>query len=287
MTDFHVPAKVVANCEKSAERSAWLAQLPDVVRELEQRWALLLEAPFEGENSCAWVAPGMRGGREPVVLKVQMPHAECRDEAAGLAVWGGEGAVRLLDRDSGEGALLLERCVPGTHLRAQPEEEQDRVIAGLLRRLWVTPDDGSRFRPLSRMVNEWSCESEAFEGAWPDIGLMQEGLAMYRALLSEPADEVLLATDLHAGNVLRAEREPWLMIDPKPYLGDPAYDATQHLLNCTERLATDPGATINGFADLLELDVERIRRWVFARLATAAWGDLGRNHELARRVLGA
>ena len=42
---------------------------------------------------------------------------------------------------------------------------------------------------------------------------------------------MLLHTDLHAGNVLAAEREPWLAIDPKPYVGDPAYDVTQHIFN--------------------------------------------------------
>jgi streptomycin 6-kinase len=34
---------------------------------------------------------------------------------------------------------------------------------------------------------------------------------------------VVISTDLHAGNVLGAEREPWLAIDPKPFVGDPAY----------------------------------------------------------------
>jgi streptomycin 6-kinase len=62
---------------------------------------------------------------------------------------------------------------------------------------------------------------------------------------------VLLATDLHAGNVLRARREPWRVIDPKPFVGDPAYDATQHLRNCGVRLRSDPDGTIRRFADLL------------------------------------
>ena len=53
---------------------------------------------------------------------------------------------------------------------------------------------------------------------------------------------MLLATDLHAANVLRAEREPWLVIDPKPFIGDPAFDATQHLFNCRARLHADPAA---------------------------------------------
>ena len=81
---------------------------------------------------------------------------------------------------------------------------------------------------------------------------------------------MLLATDLHAGNVLRSEREPWLVIDPKPFVGDPAYDVTQHLFNCDVRLRSDPNGTIRRIADLLALDQERVRLWMFARAAGSA-----------------
>jgi streptomycin 6-kinase len=86
----------------------------------------------------------------------------------------------------------------------------------------------------------------------------------------------LLATDLHAGNVLRAQREPWLVIDPKPFIGDRAYDATQHLFNCMERMLASPAATIRRFADLLEVDHERVRLWMFARASAEprdVWND--------------
>jgi streptomycin 6-kinase len=99
---------------------------------------------------------------------------------------------------------------------------------------------------------------------------------VFEALIREPADEgVVLATDLHAGNVLAAVREPWLVIDPKPFVGDPAYDATQHLLNCRERLRKDPLGTVRRVADLLEVDSQRVRRWLFARLAACPsnWSD--------------
>lgn len=90
------------------------------------------------------------------------------------------------------------------------------------------------------------------------------------------SDDVLLATDLHAGNVLRAQREPWLVIDPKPFVGDRVYDATQHLFNCTGRIHTAPDAAIRRFADLLEVDHERVRLWMFARAAAEprdTWSD--------------
>jgi streptomycin 6-kinase len=72
-------------------------------------------------------------------------------------------------------------------------------------------------------------------------------------------------TDLHAGNVLAAGREPWLAIDPKPYVGDPTYDPLQHMLNCSERLQADPHGLVRRMADLLDLDADRLVRWTFAR----------------------
>jgi streptomycin 6-kinase len=90
---------------------------------------------------------------------------------------------------------------------------------------------------------------------------------MYRRLLESQPPAVLVATDLHAGNVLRAQREPWLVIDPKPFVGDPAYDATQHLLNCEDRLSADPLGTMERYAGLLGLGTDRVGCWLFARLA--------------------
>ena len=95
-----------------------------------------------------------------------------------------------------------------------------------------------------------------------------------------------LATDLHAGNVLRAQREPWLVIDPKPFAGDRPYDATQHLMNCKAKLRSDPEGTVRRFADLLELDHRRIRLWLFARAAAEPRDDWanGEGRELARII---
>src|SRR5262245_35937624 len=161
---------------------------------------------------------------------------ESEQEADGLRFWNGDGAVRLLDADPKSGALLLERCEPGTPLNALPEPEQDVVLAGLLRRLWRVPPSPHPVRPLSWMLNPWVAAALATRR---DAGLIREGAHVFDELSRTAPQSVLLATDLHAGNVLRAQREPWLAIDPKPFLGDPAYDATQHLLNCPARMHTD------------------------------------------------
>jgi streptomycin 6-kinase len=136
------------------------------------------------------------------------------------------------------------------------------------------------------MTAYWSEETLAAAERWHDPGLVREGLSLFRELPRTAPAEVLLATDLHAGNVLQAQREPWLVIDPKPFVGDPAYDATQHLLNCKTRLRSDPDGTIRRVADLLGVDYERVRLWTFARCAAEPrhnWKD-NRMLELAQAI---
>jgi streptomycin 6-kinase len=259
------------------EVAAWLEGLDETIRRLEARWSLTLGTPFGGA-SCAWVAPAWLPNGTSAVLKIGMPHFEAEHEIDGLRFWDGDPTVQLLNADDQTGAMLLERCIPGTALRELPECEQDLVISGLLRRLWRLPASPHRFRRLSELMAYWSEETQTDEEHWHEPALVREGLSLFRELpLNAPA-EVLLATDLHAGNVLRSEREPWLAIDPKPFVGDPAYDATQHLFNCTERLLSDPKGTIHRIADLLGVDYERVRLWTFAR-AVAEPRDDWRNGE--------
>jgi streptomycin 6-kinase len=210
------------------------------------------------------------------ILKLGMPHMEGEHEIQALRFWQGNPTVHLLEADEEHNAMLLERCEPGTVLRHLPEPEQDVIIAGLLRRLWRMPIAPHPFRPLAEMTALWASETIADSSRWPDTGLVQVGLQLFEELPRTASKHVLLATDLHAGNVLQAQREPWLVIDPKPFVGDPAYDATQHLFNCEERMRTDPDTTIRRFADLLEIDHERVRLWMFARSAAESrdsWDD--------------
>lgn len=285
--DFTVPHRLAESCRKIPERGAWLAQLLDVIHDLEERWALTLGSPFDGQDvSCAWVAPATFPDGRAAVLKLSMPHMEGEDEIAGLRFWSGDPTVRLFKADDSLGAMLLERCEPGTPLRSLPESRQDGIIAQLLSRLWRLPASGHRFRPLSALTAYWSEETLASADRWTDPGLVREGLELFKELPRKPPEEVLLATDLHAGNVLLAQREPWLVIDPKPFVGDPAFDATQHLFNCKARLKSNPDETIRRFADLLGVDEARVRLWMFARSAAEPrddWED-ARLPELARTL---
>jgi streptomycin 6-kinase len=273
MGDLPLPVNLVESTNRDPDlgRREWLSRLPETVRALADRWSLRLGEPYQPGGVCSWVAPVQDGTGRDLVLKVGWRHYESDDEAAGLRVWGGRGTVLLYDshRTDTTGALLLERCRPGTTLAAAaPEPEQDAVVADLLRQLWSAPTDGYPFRPLQQMCDAWADEFEEKLAAAPDAvdpGLARTGMALFRSLPATADREAVLCTDLHAQNILAATREPWLVIDPKPYVGDPTYDVLQHFLNCPERLVADPTGLIRRMADLAGLDVDRLTAWTFAR----------------------
>lgn len=276
MATIRIPPTLQEACADGS-RDDWLERLPGVVAALQDRWSLEIADPFEPGGQCAWVAPARRASGADVVLKIAWPHPESEHEAAGLALWDGNGTVRLLEATTvgDTPALLLERCVPGTTLaHVAGPDDCDAVVAGLLQRLWREPPPGPAVRPLQQMCDEWAAGAERRPEAATvaDPGLIRAGLSLFRSLPASADREVVLFTDLHSENVLAAEREPWLAIDPKPYVGDPTYDVLQHMLN-VPRLRADPEGLILRMADLAGLEPARLRLWSFARCAVAAVDD--------------
>jgi streptomycin 6-kinase len=271
---FVIPGDL-ARAAAAEGRDDWLAALPPLVTRIAADWRIEVGAPFLPGGATAWVAPAQGDTGKDFALKVGWPHPEAAHEADGLRTWDGAGAVRLyrVTELAEATVLLLERCRPGTQLRARPAGEHDLVIAGLLRRLWVKPPPSHGFRPLSDMCDYWASRYEQrspAERACLKAPLATEGIRLLRDLPRAGGDALLLHTDLHAGNVLAAEREPWLAIDPKPYVGDPAYDVTQHIFNGVFLEGADAGALAARMAGLLDLDLSRILLWLFARAVEAS-----------------
>ena len=283
MAVFRVPRYLAETASREDGLREWIAGLPGIVGDLAGRWSLSVGKPFQPGGQCSWTAPATGPDGAELVLKVafRFPGGEERDEAAGLRVWDGQGAVRLQAACESDSmyALLLERCMPGTPLgQVLPEHEQDQVVARLLRRLWAQPHAGCAFRPLTQMCQAWA---DAFEAEYAaagadsrvDPGLARAAIALFRELPTTADSQVLLCTDLHGDNILAARREPWLVIDPKPYVGDPAYDVLQHMLNCEGRLAANPAALADRMAGLADIDAIRVRQWLFARSVQESLGS--------------
>ena len=215
----------------------------------------------------------MSAGHGDVVLKVGWVHDEARDEAAGLRAWDGHGAVRLLAAIAvGEtSALLLERATPGTPLSAAGRAGAGRVLAGLLRRLWVDPGADHPFRPLHVMCDAWIEEARPGLGHL-DPGLVRDGLALFRDLPRRRDRPGPAGHGPARGERPRRPPGAVAVIDPKPYVGDPAYDVVQHLLNDPLRLTADPRGFARRMADLAGVDADRVVAWLFARcVVEAAW----------------
>jgi streptomycin 6-kinase len=286
VADLRIPARLAESAarEPSGRQRAWIATLPGRVADFAERWSLVVGEPYEPGGVAAWVAPARKGNAD-LVLKVAWRHYESEHEAEGLRAWNGNGAARLhasFIYDDETIGLLLERCVPGTTLESRDGLEQDEVVAGLLHRLWIEPATTHPFRPLQKLCDDWA---DAFERKRSplDPGLARTGIALFRILPASADRNVLLCTDLHAQNVLAAQREPWLVIDPKPYIGDPTYDPVQHMLNRVDALQADPRALVRRMADLCEVDGERLEQWLFARCVEESpdWPGVA---DIARRL---
>jgi streptomycin 6-kinase len=257
----------------------WLDRLPRLLAECAERWALTVGAPFQ-PASVSYVAPVTRADGTPAVLKVNFPEPESEHEAAALAHWDGAGAARLLAADAERRALLVERCAPGEQLwRVTDEEEANRAAAVVLRRLWRPAAHEHPFRTLEAEARRWAIElPPRWERHRPphDRAVLDRAVGWIGELLASPAEPVVVHQDLHGGNVLRAAREPWLAIDPKPLVGDPAFDVASLLRDRRAELATDPAPVhrirrrLDQLSAELELDRERMRRW--AVVHALAWG---------------
>jgi streptomycin 6-kinase len=260
----------------------WLARLPRLAAECAELWRLEVDAAYAGSH-VSLVAPATLSDGRLAVLKINFPDPESEQEPDGLAHWDGRGAVRLLSFDRERSALLVERCEPGTALwEVADEDEANRIAAGVLRRLWRPPATEHPFRLLVEEAESWA---QGLPAVWEQLGrpfegrLVDEAVAFARELGSSQGEPVVLHQDYHGGNVLRAEREPWLAIDPKPLVGEREFDAASLLRDRRDELVADHSPQrrvrrrLDQLAGDLALDRERMRGWAIVH--ALAWGVSG------------
>jgi streptomycin 6-kinase len=247
----------------------WLERVPGLVRDCVERWELRLREPYVAGAAGYARRVELRDGT-PAVLKLIYPHRESEHEAAALELHDGAGVVCLLAHDPERDAMLLERCEPGTPVW-QIGDDALNVIAELLQRLWIRA--GEPFRPLAEeaawwveeLPLDWEAAGRPFERS-----LLDAAVDALRELAVSQGEQVLVNQDLHGENILAARREPWLVIDPKPLVGEREFalapvvrsfelgDTRRDVLRRLDRLSSDLG-----------LDRERARWWTIGQ--TLAW----------------
>jgi streptomycin 6-kinase len=264
----------------SLTESDWRSSLPDLIDRYVQEWQLQLGTACTG-GSVSLVTQATTSDGRDAVLKISMPDREARGEAEALQWWDGRGAVRLLRHDLVDDALLLERCDPGipiAHL-ALPAETRLTVAAELLTELWhLGLPDTSSLERVADVTAEWAdLAEERMQRIRPpyDAALVARGVDLLRTLPTTASRDVVVHGDFNPGNVLSATRRPWLIIDPKPMIGDPGYDLCPLLLQIDDPMASaDPPAVLRRRVELVAEVVgepaDRLLAWSLARCVEAA-----------------
>jgi streptomycin 6-kinase len=263
-----------------ADLTKWRDALPDLVASCCKEWGLRVDAPY-APGAAGYAAPAELPDGTRAVLKVGFPHREAEHEADALERWNGDGAVRLLARNDERWALLLERAEPGTFLSESPDALG--VLIELLPRLWKS---GDGFHSLEEESRHWV---EEIGRDVRDPRLRDAALQYIRELAPTQGDQVLVHQDLHGDNVLAAQREPWLVIDPKPLSGEREFSAAP-IVRSDElgHSRRDVLYRLDRLSDELGLDRERALGWTVAQtVAWSAGGDYIAPHvEVVEWLLG-
>jgi streptomycin 6-kinase len=203
--------------------AAWLAGLARIVDELLERW----ECVPDGEvmhGGVGMIVPVRRRAGGTAVLKVSFPHPGNVHEPDAFAAWGGRGAVLLHGRDDERFAMLLERARTSTLAEVEDGDEAVAVAGRINRRLAIPAPPG--LPRLREQADVWEQQLRRNAGELTHTlsrHVVNAAVATVREL-GRVQPDILIHGDLHARNILRADREPWLAVDPKGYAGDPAYD---------------------------------------------------------------
>jgi len=268
MSTVLLPPGVLAFAERGEDWAAFVDRLPRVFGEVCEEWGLVVDGePTHGFGSL--VVP-VRRGEEAAVLKLAFGDVEGEHEALGLQRLGGLGAVRLLAADPHRRALLLERLHP-TDLDSLPVLDACAVVAGLYARIHVPAPP--QLRHVTTYLDRWTPRLRELPRDAPiPRRLVEQTLALVGDLFGDLGPGVMLHGDLHYQNVLAGDREPWLVIDPKPMAGDRHYEPAPMLWNRWDEAVASGDVRsalrrrFHTIVDEAGLDEQLARDWVVVRM---------------------
>ncbi|WP_255769605.1 aminoglycoside phosphotransferase family protein [Pseudarthrobacter sulfonivorans] len=323
-TEVAVPPALSVRYGRTSAGRAWLSSLPDLVHGRLQHWELAVDLepgafPWHGHGGM--VIPVRRRDGALAALKIAFPHDEAKAERHALSLWGGSGAVRLLDSDAGTCAMLLERLDPGYSLQTVPLPEAASVWGGLMRKLSLVPGDEPGWQEFDHIAGRAEQWSDDLPADWEQQGrpfprwLLEAALEVCQvrgAVGRRSGRDVLVHTDFHYLNVLARPRSAvrsgtagpdtteFVAIDPQPMIGEPEFAVAPLLWNRLQELPrSNPAGGLRqrcgDFSDAAGLDADVARQWAVAReVENALWyasrpghrGDLARSLWVSSTLAG-
>lgn len=276
MPMIDLPEAVRAMGTRGPRWQSWVDGLPRLIRDQLDEWELRADGPaFHGY--CSIVLPVRTHERRPAVLKAAFPDDESEHEHLALRRWAGSGAVRLMRADPHRRMMLLER-LQQRNLNELWDIEACEIVAGLYGQLHVPALP--QLRSLDECTARWTADLTGLPRSAPvPRRLVEQAITLGQDLAGDPATTgTLIHGDLHYENVLAADREPWLVIDPKPMNGDPHYEVAPMLWNRWEELAgyvrDGVRRRLSALVDAAGLDADRARAWVIVRMLQNAMCEL-------------
>ena len=274
---FEIPAGLADPRPEEPDWARWVGELPRLVSDVVDEWELSYDGdPMHGV--CALVVPVRMPDGRPAVAKFSWPHDEEEHEHLLMQALHGNGAALLYRADPSRHVMLLER-LHARDLRSMPDDvEACEITASLYERIHIPAMP--QLRTLTAYIARWTDDLRRLPRDAPiPRRLVEQTISLGDDFVADPAsDGVAIHGDLHFENVLAADREPWLMIDPKPMSGDPHYEVSPLLWNRWDEV-TDSGdvrrAVRRRFyatVDAAGLDEGRARDWVVTRMVhNAMW----------------
>jgi streptomycin 6-kinase len=266
----------------SEEGRAWLDRLPAILAACEERWNLTIGAPV-GNLSFNYVAPAVLADGTEVIVKTGLTD-EFPSQPEALRHFDGHGMAQLLAYDERDAVMLLERLKPGTSLRAVDDDELAiSAAADVMRKIWrplpqkhypfpTVCDWGKGFARLREQYNGRT-------GPFPPA-IFDKAEKLYAELSASMAEPVLLHGDLHQDNILSAEREPWLAVDPKGVIGEPVFETGALLRNFWPDILSIPNPKslmarrIDQLSAELGFDRKRIYDWGYSQAVLSVLWDV-------------
>ena len=266
-----LPVDVLAMRDRGDDWAAWVDRLPALVRDLLDEWDLTVDGALMN-GFCSLVVPVLTADGERSVLKLHTDADADESDFEHLALqhWHGNGTVRLLRADPRRRAMLLERLHP-RDLTTIGDREACEVVGGLYGRIHVPALP--QLRTITSYVERWTADLMALPRDAPiPRRLREQCVSLVRDLVADPASVgLIIHGDLHHHNVLAADREPWLVIDPKPMSGDPHYEPAPMLWNRWDEIVAGNAREnlrrrFHTLVDVAGLDEDRARDWVVVRM---------------------